>query len=296
VWDATLRGVKGKQPWVTAMSDVDLWLLASSAEILGAQANDPQLLNLAEEPVAQLHLALDTGIRLFQSKRTLYPETVNFARKRVGSATYFNGDYDGFDDLEFSAVGGPDFPTADKKRATPNIDWDTSHAYRLPVFLRALWDNKKATGSAFPAVEDLKLLTNQYVYRVFNGNFARPLFRNYLDGNDTWFRVDLAAGTGYPPSEYCDDSVPKRPCEAPGNVVGWGLLAFANGDLARLEKALIELGFAADENARQFRDRHYTYTWPYGFVSQNGKTVYGDTLSFVVGDNSAMIVTPGDQP
>ena len=296
VWNETLRGLKGKRRWDTAMSDVDLWLLASSAEILGAHANDPALVNVSDTSVMQLHDALDTGIRLFQSKRTLYPDTVDFQGRRVGSATYFNGDYDGYEDLDFSAVSGPDYPTADKKRATPNIAWDTSHAYRLPVFLRALYDNRKATGSSFPSLQELKLLTNQYIYRVFKGDFARPLFRNYLDGTDTWFRVDLSTGAGYPPSDFCDDKVPKRPCEAPGNVVGWGLLVFSNPDLARLEKALVQLGFEQDEATQQFRDRHYTYTWPYGLVSQNGRTAYGDTLAFVIADNSSMLIIPQAQP
>jgi hypothetical protein len=296
VWDLTLRGVQGRKSSDTAMSDVDLWLLASSAEVLGAHANDPALVSVSDDSVEQLHSALETGIQVFQSKRTLYPDTVDFQQRRVGSATYFNGDYDGYDDLAFSAVSGPDFPTPNKKRALLNIDWDTSHAYRLPVFLRALYDNRKATGSAFPSLQEMKLLTNQYVYRVFNGDFARPLFSNYLDGNDTWFRVDLAKGSGYPPSRFCDDMVPNRPCEAPGNVVGWGLLAYVNPDLAKLEKSLIELGFQTDEDARQFRDRHYTYTWPYGQVSQNGKTVYGDTLSFVIADNSSMLPASPRRP
>lgn len=289
VWKATMRGLKGKISSDTAMSDVDLWLLASSAEVLGAHANDPELVNVSNVSLEQLRAALDTGIRLFRSKRTLYPDTLDFQHRKVGSATYFNGDYDGYDELAFSAVSGPDFPTADKQRATPGISWDTSHAYRIPVFMRALYDNRKATGSDFPTLAEMKLLTNQYVYRVFNGDFSRPLFRNYLDGNDTWFRVDLGSGTGYPPSASCNDKVPNRPCEAPGNVVGWGLLDFANADLTRLEKSMIDLGFQSEESARQFRDQHYTYTWPYGLVSQFGKDVYGDTLSFVIADNSSLL-------
>jgi hypothetical protein len=290
VWDSTLRGLKGKSASDTAMSDVDLWLLASSAEMLGAHANDPDAVKLTSDQVAQFHLALDTGIRLFQSKRKLYPDTTDFAGKKVGSATYFNGDYDGYDDLAFSAVNGSEFPTAAKKRAVPNIPWDTAHAYRLPVFLRSLYDNRKATGSTFPSIQEMKLLTNQYVYRVFNGNFARPNFRNYMDGSDGWFRVDLSTGSGYPPSDVCDDKVPKRPCEAPGNVSGWGLLSFVSQDLAKVEQALIELAFKNDAEARQFRDRHYTYTWPYGVDSASGRSVYGDTLYFVIADNSSRLV------
>src|SRR5262249_12776559 len=48
-WTLALRGLKGQLPWDTAMSDIDLWLLASAAEILGAHANDPRLVPLRAE-------------------------------------------------------------------------------------------------------------------------------------------------------------------------------------------------------------------------------------------------------
>ena len=40
-WDLALRGLQGQKHWETAMSDIDLWLLSSAAEVLGAHANDP---------------------------------------------------------------------------------------------------------------------------------------------------------------------------------------------------------------------------------------------------------------
>lgn len=294
VWELTLKGVKGKRPWDTAMSDTDLWLLSCSAEMLGAHANDPALVQLDEHQVAQLRSALQTGIRLFQSKLTLYPDTTDFQGRRVGSASYFNGDYDSHEEYAFSAVTEANFPSEDQKRAAPNVSWDISHAYRIPVFLRALYESKKATASEFPKIEDMKLLTDQYVYRVFNGDFSRPLFRNFLDGSDTWFRVDLGKNFGYPPSQFCDMRRSNRLCMAPGDVAGWGLLAFVNPDLAKLEEALVRLAFQTGTDAQQFRDRHYLYWESFGLISANGKRVYGDTLFFLIADNAAMMA--GSRP
>ena len=146
-----MRGLKGERPWDTAMSDIDLWLLASAAEILGANANDPALAPLDASQAEMLRRALQTGIRFFQSKRTEYPGTKNFRGVEVGSSSYFNGDYAAHPDYDYSAVTGEKFPSPAQKLVLPDASWDSMHAYRLPVFLRALYENRKATGLEFPS-------------------------------------------------------------------------------------------------------------------------------------------------
>lgn len=291
VWNLAMRGLKGRQPWDTAMSDIDLWLLASAAEMLGAHANDPVVAPLDAKQIAMLHSALQTGVRFFQSKRTEYPETKNFRGERVGSASYFNGDYTAHPDFDYSAITSERFPAPTEKRVLAAASWDISHAYRLPIFLRALYENRKATGLDFPRYRDLELVANQYVYRVFNGDFSRPLFHNYFDGSDGWHRVGFnGQGFGYPPSRYCDQRNDKQPCLTPGNIIGWGELAFANPDLQRLEQALVKLAFDEQPGARQFRDRYYYYNdSAYQVITAEGKQIYGTALYFVIAENAGML-------
>src|SRR5262249_22133985 len=162
---------------------------------------------------AMLRSALETGVRFFQSKRSEYPETSNFQGQRVGSASYFNGDYAAHSDYDFSAITSEKFPSGERKKTLPNASWDISHAYRIPIFLRSLYENRKATGVQFPQYHDLQLVVNQYVYRVFGGDFSRPLFHNYFDGSDGWHRVGFnGPAFGYPPSVYCDMHNSNRPC------------------------------------------------------------------------------------
>ena len=221
-WKLAMRGLKGKDPWDTAMSDIDLWLLASAAEVLGAHANDPALVPLGTQQVNMLQSALQTGVSFFQSKRTDYPETKDFQGERVASASYFNGDYTAHPDYDYSGVTSEKFPSPAEKRVFVGASWDISHTYRVPIFLRSLYENRKATGSAFPRYHDLQLVVNQYVYRVFNGDFSHPLFHNYFDGSDGWHRVGFnGAGFGYPPSRDCDMHSPNQPCLTPGNIIGW---------------------------------------------------------------------------
>jgi hypothetical protein len=292
-WALALRGLRGRVPWDTAMSDIDLWLLASAAEVLGAHANDPVLAPLGDDQVRMLRSALEKGVRFFVSKRTEYPETKDFRGRRVGSASYFNGDYAAHPDYDYSGVTSQTLPSQREKRTFGGASWDISHAYRLPVFLRALYENRKATGLSFPSHHDLEMVVNQYLYRVFNGDFDYPLFHNYFDGSDGWHRVGFnGPGFGYPPSEYCDMRSEQHPCLTPGNIIGWGELVFVSLDLARLEQSLVNLGFTTNAKTRTFRDRYYFYSSPYEIVGSEARPsikIYGTALYFVIAENAEMI-------
>lgn len=213
----------------------------------------------------------------------------------MGSASYFNGDYTAHSDYDYSGVSSEKFPSPAEKRVLAGASWDISHAYRLPVFLRALYENRKATGADFPQHRDLQLVANQYVYRVFNGDFSRPLFHNYFDGSDGWHRVGFNGdGFGYPPSPFCDMHNTHQPCLIPGNIIAWGELAFVSPDLVRLEQSLVKLAFEETSDSRAFRDRYYFYDSPYALIVAEGKQIYGKALYFVIAENAAMIADRAD--
>jgi hypothetical protein len=299
MWELAMRGLKGETPWSTAIFDIDLWLVASAADVLGANANDPTLAPLDAHQAEMLHRAVETGIRFFQSRRNPYPGTKNFRGEQVGSITFGNGDYTAHPDFDYSGVTSEKFPAPSQKLRNANAGWDLMHAYRLPVFERVLYENRKATGSEWPQYHDLQLFANQYVYRVFNGDYSRPLFLNFLDGSDGWLRVGYHGGEfGYPPSPYCNQHDPQHPCLTPGQIMGWGRLAFVNPDLARIEQALVKLALDANPEAQRFRDRYYFYGNAFGMIGAPDRQIYGTPLYFVVGDNAEMIAnpSPGNAP
>jgi hypothetical protein len=292
-WEQAMAGKKGRVPWESAVSDIDLWWLSTAAELLGAHANDRELVPLEDAEVAKLQRAISTGVRFLQSERTLEPQTKDFAGRVVGSATYFDGDDATDADMLYSAVGGAAFPSPADRRGLPKVSWDSSHIYRLAICLRALYENRKALNSSFPQFSDLQLVVNQYVYKVFNGDFTKPLFTNYFDGTDGWFRVNYNGdGVANPPSAFCDMRNPKRLCLMPGEVLAWGELAFVNPDLAHLERALIEMAFDTQPELIEFRDRHYYWTSPYKVKILNGFDAYGGLLYSVVAENADMIAMP----
>lgn len=63
-----------------------------------------------------------------------------------------------------------------------------------PRMLRALYDNRAATGIDFPQVADLEYIGNQYAYHVFEGDYKLAPFRSFFDGSDGWYRVGYWEG------------------------------------------------------------------------------------------------------
>ncbi len=244
-----------------AMLDTDLWLIATAAEILGANATDPKLVPLRSDEKMGLQQIVQTGVALFQKKRTFYPGTKNLRGEVVGSTSYFNGDLDDHPDNAYSGYAGSSFPTPEDKKVYRGASWDVSHFYRVPVFLRSLYDNKKASGVGFPSDHDVELLTDQLMYKVFRGDLAHPLFNNYFDGSNGWYRVGYHGGAfGYPPAQDCDAHSSDRPCATVlGAVFGWGLIASFNPDLMELQHALATLAWREDPQTKTFKDRYYWY-------------------------------------
>jgi hypothetical protein len=291
-WDLAMQGLQGRVRWDSAMSDIDLWLISSAAEMVGAQANDPQLVSITPQDLARLHQAIDTGIRFFQSKRTEYPDTKNFKGQQVGSASYFNGEYDGLEEMKGSAVAGQQIPSPDTALARPGASWDIGHMYRVAIFLRALYENRKATGNNFAQLRDIQLVVNQYLYKVFNGDYSLPLFHNNFDGSDGWFRVGYnGPGYGQPPSAYCDMHNPMRLCMTPGNIVAWAELDFANPDLERLQQVLVRIAFDENPASQAFLNRYYFWQSPFGLIVSEGKKVCSGAFYAIAAENAAKLAT-----
>ena len=272
-----------KKHYQYAMQDTDLWLIGAAAEMLGAHANDPTWVPMSAAEQSQLTEAVRAGVALLEHKRTMYPSTKNLRGLVMGSASYFNGDYDDHPDAAYAGDTGERFPS--RPSPHPGVSWDISHFQRVPIFLRSLYDNHKATGVAFPSYRDLQLVADQLMYVVFNGNYAQPLFTNYFDGTDGWYRVNYSGrnGFGYPPSKDCDAHSNLHPCLISGLVQDWGLIAFSNLDLVELEHSWLKLAADTSQSARQFKDRYYWYNnQPFEPTGTGDTRQYPDLLYFAL--------------
>jgi hypothetical protein len=294
-WRPTASVMQHVQASPGSVTDEDLWMAAAAAEVLGANANDPVLVPLASPQSSQLHQAVNAIVQALQNNsKTYYAGTQNFQKQVVGSVSYFNGQFTAPSntdpDYMYSGYTGQAFPSAQNAAVNVNASWDISHFYRMPVFLRALYDNKKATALDFPSSDDIRLVTNHLLYQNFQGNFTLPLFNNYFDGSNGWYRVGYhGPNFGYPPAQYCDSSAGVTaggytlPCLIPGAVQGWGSIAFLNSDLVELEHSLASLAWSSDPAQIAFRDRYYYYAaQSYSAVDAKGNLQSPILLFFVL--------------
>ena len=258
------------------MSDRDLWMIATAAELLGANANDPGLVPLDTAAAGRLREIVRVGVQFFQKKKTFYPNTKNFQGRVVGSASYFNGDMDDHPTMAYAGYSGASFPTPAQKKPATGASWDISHFYRVPVFLRSLYDNRKATDVNFPQARDIQLVINQYLYRVFQGDLEKPLFTNFFDGGNGWLRVGYhGKDFGYPPSQFCGSGDKQRPCLTTGGIYGWSQIAFFSDDLAKLQQSFLKMATGKDPATVGFRDRYYFYNrQTFAFHDAKGRVQY----------------------
>jgi hypothetical protein len=272
------------------LADTQLWLVAESAELLGANANEPDLVPLSEDEQHKLAEAIRIiTSTLVKQYRTYYSATQNFQGQTVGSVSYFNGAAQ-FDpsDYAYSGYTGTNFPSPTDAVSQYTASWDVSHIHRVPIFLRALYDNRKATGIAFPSTEEMQWVINQFLYVNFRGDFSQPLFNNYFDGSNGWYRVGYhGANFGYPPAQDCDNyanvGTDVEPCLTTGLIHGWGLLSFINPDLEELQHSLAAMPLSQDSATQSFRQQYYYYAGQeYAVIDAEGNEQYPILLLFVM--------------
>jgi hypothetical protein len=268
------------------MLDRDLWLLAISAEILAARHEDPGMVPLTSADSVPLRRFVDAGLQMLDRRR--FPHEVGRSPdgRPVTGDLYFRGDFDREPDNAFAADSQPAYPVAGHPSPPQGGGWDLSHLRRLPTTLRSFWDARVPLGLTFPDSAALAQAANQYLYVAYRRGWPGPLFRNFFDGNDGWYRVGMN-GRGdwtYGPSSYCDNGDPTRHCLSRQAAAGWQLLRFAAPGLGEIADRMFTL--AADSSAAAIAFAHRVYvvpddpfTW-----SRAGHIPYSPLLAEMIGE------------
>jgi len=269
------------------MNADELFDIASAAELLGAGSLDSKLVVLSEEDRLKLKDLVHVGVDRLQFSQTLTKDTSG----RI-CASYFNGDYDQIEDMAYARYEGEGFPTPAQKAKPRGVSWDISHFSLIPMFLWSLYENHHATGVHFPERADIEQIGNQYALRVFEGDYEKPLFKNFFDGSDGWFRVSYLGRSNYgiAPSRFCNTADPSHGCTTIAGIYSWGLLASIDPDIARVQTALIDLARSNDSSiacfeSRCFRERYYRYAdISFSFLDAGGDTQYPPALIVVLSE------------
>jgi hypothetical protein len=274
------------------MLNDEIEVIASAAELLGAHAADPKLVVTASAELAKLKELVKVGVDRFQVSRTLTTGTDGRTY-----ASYFNGDYDWLEDMDFAGYQGEKFPTPANKAKVKGTSWDISHFSIVPAFLRSLFDNRATIGVDFPQKADIEYIGNQYAFHVFEGDLQRPLFRNFFDGTDGWYRVSYLGRSNYgiAPSKYCNMFDSSHGCVTIAGIYSWGLLASIYPEIAKIQIALIDLARSNDPSIacfqpQCFRERYYRYgDASFSFLDSDGRIQYPPALVIIL---SQLVVPP----
>lgn len=141
----------------------------------------------------------------------------------------------------------------------PAVGWDTSHARRLVPALSTFVRNSRNIRATFdysnPDFDPIELqraFAAQLVGKIWSKNSQYPLFTNFWDGNNGWYRAGYDNGTGAcasgTPPWGLSWSVPT------GGYLAWGTF---DGALRAIGERLYQLLYAKDAKSREFIDRYY---------------------------------------
>ncbi|HRH91232.1 MAG TPA: hypothetical protein PLW01_04885 [Agitococcus sp.] len=207
-------------------TDHTLWMIDIYANLAGIYVHRPDLAQaLLKGQQRAMADAMRDALQFFKARTTWKPQSrmngVQGAEVDAGYwRLYVDFRYAGYSGEEPPAVcikqadGGYQALLKVDARAVPvvtDLGWDISHARRLVHVLLALDQNRDAIKKIY-ALDDhdlvmpnlTKAFAAQLLGKVWNGDKQHPLFANYWNGTNGWYRVAYDNGTGqchegYPP-------------------------------------------------------------------------------------------------
>lgn len=262
----------GQSRWF--FTDVDLWTLAAYAELATIQEAVPSLReHVAAELTPAARQRLVGLLALLRSRLTL--SAVESPRLREGRGTAADldrGFWRAYRDNRYAAYAGREPPVSCagakgeprvnvRPESVPLVDsggWDFSHARRLVHVIEAL-DRARAAMSRHyklpPEAVPARLapaFATALVVRVWNGDEQRPLFANYWDGSNGWYRAGyVSAGNcfeGYGPHGLSD-------AFALGGFAQW---SGARPEIAPLARRVYALAASTREDDAAFVRTYYS--------------------------------------
>ncbi len=188
--------------YCNAVTDTDLWIDAGVANLLAAWDADPSVTNFTNEEVDALKLYVQAAALLLSS-RVGYRPCRDFDGDQVDCAGFDEGMWDDSSGYAYAGYEGEAFPDASQQARGQGVGWDLSHARRFVEVFESLAETGDELGLAFPDERFLSGMARNIAHVVFLGDSTLPLFANFMDGTNGWYRVGYSGrtGFGYAPSD-----------------------------------------------------------------------------------------------
>jgi hypothetical protein len=257
-------------------TDADLWILTIAADVARTVRQRSDLAWMLDPDKAKSlrrNRVIADLSRLFAARLSLRSVPSDRLGGRVVLADIDRGYWRLHPDSRFAGYTGEEppvacglarFPTAaegpaPREAVVDTIGWDFSHARRLVHAAGSLDRHRESFRStynvpeaALPPAGLSRAFAAQLVQVAWNGDAYRPLFSNFWDGSNGWYRVGHDRGAagcfaGYPPFGLSDAFVT-------GGFSAWGVHFPVIGAMGR---RLFTLAEHPDDAARTFLRRRY---------------------------------------
>ncbi len=234
--------------YCNVIDDPILLIISGLGYYLHGNLIDENLYNIPKKKI----LAKKYLINISNITKAFKHKTIKINQKSINILTFQEGAWAKHPDFQYSEYLGATFPTEKDIKGDKNIGIDIPHSSRVIYLLEMLYNTKKSLNS-FPTKQDMIEYSDNFYYRVFNQDFNKPRFKNYLNGSNGWFRVNYDKREGYGYSPFMAGTV--------GALLGgYPRLSVYNSNISKIFIALFQ----------KFRDKKYQK-----FIHENyGKAIW----------------------
>jgi len=189
----------GSSAYCVAPTDLDMLLMIGISNLLRLSDIAPDLITVPlqdrERLASLLRLQAD-----YMASRLVWTTMTDDDGRLVSAVDFDPGAWTSHPDWSHAAEETPRFPTA-HSHVKLGIGRDLAHGYRIAWMALTLAEHPDVVAETadWGAVADA--LAHQLAYRVLDTTAEVPRFRNYLDGSNGWYRVNVDGrdGFGFPP-------------------------------------------------------------------------------------------------
>lgn len=194
------KDIKEAASYCNSFTDTDAWLTVIALEFIAISRKAPaQGLNIPESARTAAQLVAQAGLAFFDA--SISTPLLRTASGGVDRGLIVDlGQWATHPEYEFSGWSG-EFPNRVQPQSSANVSWDLAHSGRLVTLLLSAAANSESIAAQLRYAELTRRFSNQLGYAVYNGSPLSPLFANFIDGSNGWYRVNYSGrvGFGYPP-------------------------------------------------------------------------------------------------
>jgi hypothetical protein len=189
----------GHADYCIAPTDLDMLIAIGIANLLSVSEIARDIAIVGEDDRRHLLDLLKLLAQLMAS-RLAFSDITDEKGQSLPSVNFDPGAWNTHPDVAFAGEESQQFPSIPKP-GRKELGWDFSHGWRIAWTILTFAGHSNMLGGQTNWDEVANALARQVAYRVLDDTAELPRFRNFLDGSNGWYRVNIRdrTGSGVPP-------------------------------------------------------------------------------------------------